>query len=193
MARTRACNLPKNQLISNFKQDKIISNSGRKKKNGRGPLKCPILSIEKGTEITQAIAPELVSLDGNKDVVLHQILDGSRPGDLFVSAQLTIKLPLPARGGGNAALFVVFLLCWFGLFMWGSSDDLLWLWWSTAQLEDGLGQHVDNSVCTHLPLLSESPTYLHWRPGKLSVLRDYWVSPQSRHTLHCCESHCFPL
>lgn len=92
--------------MSNFKQDKTLEEKKR-----QGPLKCLTLSIEKGAKITQAVALELVSLNGNKDVVLHQVLDGSRTGHLFVSAQLTVKLPLLPRGGGSAALRAVFRLC----------------------------------------------------------------------------------
>lgn len=94
-----------------YKQDKNLNSDSGRKEKVRVPLKCPVLSIRKGTKIAQAVAPELVSLNGNKDVVLHQILDGSRTGNLFVSAQLTIKLPLLCRGGGNAALRAVFPIC----------------------------------------------------------------------------------
>lgn len=54
------------------------------------------LSVEKGAKVAHAIAPELVSLNRDKDLVLHQILDRSAAGRLLVSAQLTIKLPLPS-------------------------------------------------------------------------------------------------
>lgn len=104
---------------------KSYSNFGRKKKNRSGTLKCLILSIEKGTKIAQAIAPELVPLNGHEDVVLRQILDSSRTGGLLVSAQLTVKLPLLTRGRGRGALGAFSLLCWFGLIIYESSADLL--------------------------------------------------------------------
>lgn len=89
---------------------KTFSNSGKKDKR-QCPSKCPIWSIEKGAKITQAIAPELVSLNGNKDVVIQQILDSPRTRHLLVSVQLPIKLPLLCRGGGDAGVCGVFLLC----------------------------------------------------------------------------------
>lgn len=57
-------------------------------------------SVEKGAEVTHAVASELVSLNGDKDLVVHQVLDGSAAGRLLVSAQLTNKSPLTAGGGG---------------------------------------------------------------------------------------------
>lgn len=105
------------RINSFITSNKIKSYSNSVRKNSQDPLKCPTLSIEKGTKITQAIASELVSLNGNKDVFLHEILNGSCTGDLFVSTQLTIKLPLLSRSGGHAALCAVFLLCRFGLIM----------------------------------------------------------------------------
>lgn len=44
------------------------------------------LSVEKGAKVTHAIASELVSLNRDKNLVLHQILHCSATGGLPVSA-----------------------------------------------------------------------------------------------------------
>lgn len=49
--------------------------------------------VEKGAEVAHAIAPELVSLNRDKDLVLQEILDCSAAGQPLDSAQLMIKLP----------------------------------------------------------------------------------------------------
>lgn len=53
-------------------------------------------SAEKGAEVAHAVASELVSLDRDENLMVHQILHGSATGRLLVSAQLPTKLPLPA-------------------------------------------------------------------------------------------------
>lgn len=54
------------------------------------------LSVEKGAEVAHAVTSELVSLNGDEDLMVHQVLDGSAAGRLLVSAQLTTELPLLA-------------------------------------------------------------------------------------------------
>lgn len=61
-------------------------------------------SVKECAKVAHAVAFELVSLNGDKDLVVHQILNGSAAGRLLVSAQLAIELPLPARGGRRIAV-----------------------------------------------------------------------------------------
>ncbi|KAG7239525.1 hypothetical protein INR49_028827 [Caranx melampygus] len=60
--------------------------------------------LEECAKVAHAVAFELVPLNGDKDLVVHQILDGSAAGCLLVSAQLATELPLPARGGCRIAI-----------------------------------------------------------------------------------------
>lgn len=63
-----------------------------------------VQSEEESTKVAPAVPFELVLLDRNKDLVLHQVLDRSAAGRLLVSAQLAAELPLPACDGGHVSI-----------------------------------------------------------------------------------------
>lgn len=72
-----------------------------------------IVSVAKGAKVAHAVAFELVSLEGDKDLVVFQTLGSSPAGRLLVSAQLMTELPLPARRG--SAVTIRAGLCRLGL------------------------------------------------------------------------------
>lgn len=87
-------------------------------------------SVEEGAKVPQAVALELVPLDGGKDLVLRQVVVHSAARRLLAPAQLAAELPLPGRGdrrrsalrslrlltvwldGGSAALAALDSHCW---------------------------------------------------------------------------------
>lgn len=132
------------------------------------------ISVEKGAQVTHTIAPELVSLDGDKDLVVHQILHSSAAGGLLGSAELPTKLPLP--GWGHVTVSAV-VLCWLQLnicwaagtlgcghvvicntclwFLVSSLSKILfcWLFWGTRKLTRIL------IMCA--PQKTKQPWYIH--------------------------------
>lgn len=121
--------LPNNQFISNLKQDEFICQTWQRKKQVGVPRN--LSSKVKGSKVAQAVASELISLGGNKDVVSHQILNSLHTGHLFASTRLAMKLPLLRRGGGHAPVCAVLRrrvrlgVCWssaarFRFWRWGA-------------------------------------------------------------------------